>query len=407
MTLAQPTRRRPLRARGALLGLGLILGWGGSATAQPPLEAETATVAELDFARASEWVWVTDFVGGFGAGRNMLFDVGSGGMLGMLNTGAAPGGIQVDPGRREVIAVETHFARGARGARSDVVTVYDLRTLEVKHEIELPPKTYVGAVRAGRAALLDGGRFLVSYNFNGGQSVSVTDLERRRFAGEIETAGCAFAYPLGPSRFFMICGDGALLDVQLDGAGKLASTRRTGALPGFGPDLVFDHAERAGPDWILLSLRGRVLRVGPDRRGRLAVRQIAHLGEPPDRGDGPLHPRPGAGQDVARWQPTGLQPFAVSPSGELFVLTAHAPRHAYQDGADTVDVFNLADGTRLRRLKLAAPAGAIAIVGDGGSRLVAAHGGAMSLEVYDPASGARVRSIPEAAVAPLYLQAGR
>ena len=50
--------------------------------------------------------------------------------------------------------------------------------------------------------LTDDERFLLIYNFNPAQSVTVVDTKTRKFVGEIETAGCALVYPTGPRSFF-------------------------------------------------------------------------------------------------------------------------------------------------------------------------------------------------------------
>lgn len=377
-----------------------------SSTDRQAIEPETATVAQIDPTAASAWVWVSDFVGGFGASRSLLFDASSGSMLGMLNTGAVPSALAISPDRTEVYSVETYFARGSRGARTDVVAVYDASTLKVKHEIEIPPKTFAGIVRAGRSVVLDDGRFLVSYNFNGGQSVSVTDLAAKRFVGEIETGGCAFAYPMGPRRFFLICGDGALLDVRLTDTGTAASLDRSARIADFERDLALDHAVRFDGFWSFVTLRGRLITVSLDRRGRLTSKPIASLADPAERDGSPLLDSPGAPDPAKRWQVSGLQPLAGNPvNGELFVLAqTSAARSSYQDGASEVFVFDARTGKRLRSLKLGAPATSIELTSSAAPALVAASAGAMTLEVYDPRDGKPLRSIAEAATAPLFLQ---
>src|SRR5260370_35602696 len=77
----------------------------------------------------------------------------------------------------------------------------------------------------GNAVLTDDDRFLLIYNFNPAQSVTVVDTTLRRFVREIETPGCALVYPTGPRSFFSVCGDGALSLVALDDAGGAHQTR--------------------------------------------------------------------------------------------------------------------------------------------------------------------------------------
>src|SRR5260370_16854599 len=62
----------------------------------------------------------------------------------------------------------------------------------------------------GNAVLTDDDRFLLIYNFNPAQSVTVVDTNLRKFVREIETPGCALVYPTGPRSLFSVCGDGSL-----------------------------------------------------------------------------------------------------------------------------------------------------------------------------------------------------
>ena len=59
----------------------------------------------------------------------------------------------------------------------------------------------LGMPTSAHAGLLDDERFLLAYNFSPASTVSVVDLEAGSFVGEIELAGCALIYPLGPRRF--------------------------------------------------------------------------------------------------------------------------------------------------------------------------------------------------------------
>ncbi|MGH6696974.1 amine dehydrogenase large subunit [Sphingopyxis sp.] len=392
------------------LAAAALTGFGSPGWAQSfpePLAPETASVTPLAPA-APSWVWVNDSVAGLGGGRAMLFDAAEGRMLGMLNTGMAPFALDFSKDGRHIVAIETYFSRGSRGARTDVVAVYDAATLTFSHEIEIPPKTYSGVPKKARTALLDDGRWLVTTNFTSGQSISVVDLENRRFVGETETAGCVSAYPVAERRFFMICGDGQLLDVSLDTTGKPASMERAGLLLDFARDLVFEHAVRKGAEWTFVTYRGRMIKVGLDAKGALKVGSPVALGVVPEDENQPLYETPGIKAHAIRWQVAGLQPIAASlDRNELYVLAHQGPRHSMQDPSSEVFVFDLDRGTPLRQLKLAKPATAIELTTGSAPMLAAASEAAMSLEIYDPVTGKPLRSIEGAGLTPILLQVVR
>ena len=174
------------------------------------------------------WVWVNDFVfPHMTDGSAYLVDGDTGRYLGTLSTGYGFAGVVLSRDGKIIYSPETYFSRGTRGTRTDVVTLYDPGTLGVVGEIPIPPKRSSNLPMIANAVLTDDDRFLLIYNFNPGQSVTVVDTKTRQVAGEIETPGCALEYPTGPRSFFTVCGDGSLLLVTLDehGAGATEAHR--------------------------------------------------------------------------------------------------------------------------------------------------------------------------------------
>ena len=99
--------------------------------------------------------------------------------------------------RNEHYVMESFFARGGRGGeRTDVVTIWDPSTLSVLTEIEVPAKRITGMPKVTMSGLIGGDRFLGIYNFTPAQSVSIVDLEKRTFVGEVMTPGCGFILPM-------------------------------------------------------------------------------------------------------------------------------------------------------------------------------------------------------------------
>ena len=86
--------------------------------------------------------------------KALLMDVESSQMLGMLSTGAWRNAVEISPNRDLVFSPETHYLRGTRGEREDVVTLCELETLSRLSEIEIPPKKGWGAAHCATVELV-------------------------------------------------------------------------------------------------------------------------------------------------------------------------------------------------------------------------------------------------------------
>src|SRR6185436_6459282 len=164
------------------------------------------------------WFWLTDLI----LHRTALFDADSGDMLGSISAGTAGVGFIVSPlfspDRKEIYVAESYYSRGVRGDRTDVVTVYDGRTLQPLQEIAIPPKRAEYYPGNAANALSDDGRFLAVFNLTPMTSLSIVDVQARR---------CSLVYAAGPRRFFMLCANRAALTVTLDDEGHEQAVART------------------------------------------------------------------------------------------------------------------------------------------------------------------------------------
>ena len=106
----------------------LLLAAGAAAATPPPLPAEHLTVEQLP-AQSPHWVYVYDdaFANEIDA-RIYLFDGDSFRRLGQIGAGFTPG-YNLSPDGATTVVTTTYFARGSRGARTDVVEFTDNRTL--------------------------------------------------------------------------------------------------------------------------------------------------------------------------------------------------------------------------------------------------------------------------------------
>jgi methylamine dehydrogenase heavy chain len=307
-----------------------------------PLRADVAPEAVGQIERLPDpprphWVWVTDLI----LERAALIDLDEGRFLGLVNGGYGPIMPLFSATRPEIYVASTYFSRRWRGERTDVLEIHDSRTLSFVAEVPLPPRKATNAVVLGHAALSDDDRFVAVFNWTTGTSLSIVDVERRVFAGEIATPGCSLVYAAGPRRFFSLCGDGSVFSVTLDEQGGEAS--RTRSEPFFDPrrDPVTEKAVRYGDEWLFVSFEGRVHPVdvsGPEIR----------FGEP--------WSLVGDGERKESWRIGGMQHLAVHErSGRLYSLMHRGGPGTHKDPGGEVWIYDVPSRKRVERLELVNP----------------------------------------------------
>ena len=169
------------------------------------------------------WLWASDPL----LRRAALIDLDGGQMLGTVDGGFGVTMPLVSRDGRAIYVPETHFSRGSRGERTDVVTFYETRTLAAGAEVVLPPKRASNVLATANAALSDDDRFLAVFNMTPATSLSIVDVREQQFASEISTPGCSLVYPAGERRFLLLCADGSLLTVTIDDRGQQVSKLRS------------------------------------------------------------------------------------------------------------------------------------------------------------------------------------
>ena len=144
----------------ALMSCALL---AGAAYADLPSDSEHGTqVATLAVPASKHWVWVNDFVFPHMAdGMAYLVDGDTGRYLGTLSTGYSFAHLILSRDGKLIYSPETYFSRGTRGTRTDVVTLYDPRTLGVIGEIPIPPKRSSNMPMMANQVLTDDDRFLL------------------------------------------------------------------------------------------------------------------------------------------------------------------------------------------------------------------------------------------------------
>jgi methylamine dehydrogenase heavy chain len=217
---------------------------------------EHGKVAVLPATPSAHWVWIPDRI----LRHATLFDGDTGKALGTLDgtfslSGPPP---LFSPKRGEIYIVDQVYARGHRGERKDYVTIYDATTLMVRGEVEIPPRSSGIGHGYAVAAVLDDQRFLVVFNQDPANSVSIVDLETRQFVDEIVIGGCALVYPTGGSQFGTLCGNGTAIEVELDASGHQARATRSARFFDTVEDPLTEKGVRDGATWLFASFEGKL-----------------------------------------------------------------------------------------------------------------------------------------------------
>lgn len=289
--------------------------------------------------RGDHWIWVADIM----YERNVLVDLDGDdqSMLGMVSVGYGPGHPVHPRAGAEFYVPETHYSRGTRGERTDVLTIYDATTLVPVDEVVIPPKRALPAITMATAALSDDDRFAAVFNLTPATSLSIVDVVERRFAGEIATPGCSLAYAGTAHRFHMVCQNGALLTVTLDEHGNEVGKRRSD--PFFDPetDPVTEKAVRVGDTWIFVSYDGYAHPVDVSAADPVFGERWSLLSDA-DRDE--------------QWRIGGNDHLAVHEgSGRLYSLVHQGGVDTHKHPGSELWVYDLAKRERLQRIELLNP----------------------------------------------------
>ncbi len=359
-----------------------------SAVASAALPSDPAAkVQSLAMPASPHWVWVNDFVfPHMVSGKAMLVDGDTGHFLGELDTGFGSMRVVLSQDGHVIYSPETYFSRGTRGERTDVVTLYDPSHLSPLGEIVIPPKRSSNMPMMANAQLTDDGRFLLIYNFTPAQSITVVDTRSRKFVGEIETSGCALAYPTGPRSFFSLCADGALLHTVLDESGHAKKSDRTEPLFDVDKDPVTEKGVRLGDTWYFVSFAGTLYPVKVEQ-GSLKLQKSWSLLS--------------AAQKTQSWRPGGLQQLAVHAGlNRLYSIMHQGPLETHKDPGREVWVYDLARQARVQKITMKNDSGSIQVSRDSHPLLFSIFIDSNVLDVYDATSGNLLRSVTDIGTTP-------
>ena len=357
--------------------LACVLLLAGATSARAELEPEVLKLETLAETMQPHWVWLNDV--SFDRmldGRAYLIDADTGRMLGMVSSGYGHSSLLLAPDGKEFAAVSTYYSRGTRGARTDVATFYKTADLAAGSEAVLPPKRYNGMPFISAQPVMPGGKFALIYNFTPEQSVTVIDMPGHKLVGEFATPGCGLSYPTSPSKFFLICSDGALQAASLDAAGKITLGGTTKQLFA-ADDPVTEKGVWTGKQWLFFSFSGKVHVI--DQTGDLPkVVKTWSL----------------TGKGEEGWRPGALQTAAYHRGTDrLYVLMHEGGVNTHKDPGTEIWVYQASQGKRIQRIKLDKMAMSVAVSQDEKPLLYTTMFEERDLKVYDALSGELLRKI--------------
>lgn len=272
------------------------------------------------------------------------------------------------------------YTRTYYGDRTDVVLVFDSKSLLPVQEIEIPPKS-AGIGHSGMIGLVDG-RFLGVWNITPAMSVSLVDVDKGEFLGEIATPGCAGVYPVGRG-FLMACGMGGLQYIALDADGAEADRFASDTFFDVAKDPVFDYAVPTATGWLFVSFDGQVFEATVDGK-RIRISEPWSIINHDDEKD-------------AKWRIGGRQPFAYNAAAGLLVTLMHegGGQETFEDPGTEVWAFDVRQQRRGYRLELEQPATGVQLTTDAEPLLIVSPDQDKKLRILNARTGRQLRVVDD------------
>ena len=348
----------------------------------PLVEEPIPAVLTLPDTYPASWIMVHDF--NFNAlidGRGIVVDTASPAspIKGMVQV-AQFGNVLISSTKKEIYTAETYYPRLTRGARTDVITVWDKTTLAPTAEIVLPGgKRNQQVTYKNTFQFTNGEKWALVSNFTPAQSVTVVDLEGRKVLGDIDLPGCSMIYPTGERGFTTFCADGTMTTLQLAADGKLANAVTSQTVLDIDKQPLFAMPAMVGKTAWFVSYHGLVR--GFDLSGPVA--QSLGKGFSVGKAEG----------GTPEWRPGGWQVIANDDAGKLYVLMGPSGREgSHKDGGSEVWVIDPLSQSRVARIPIRGIGVSIVVTREATPRLVVARADSV-VDIYDATSGAFVHTL--------------
>ena len=277
--------------------------------------------------------------------------------------------------RSELYVAETFYSRGVRGERTDVMAIYDLETLSLKHEIILPNNN-----RGLNVALK--GNFQVSqdeslafiFSFTPSSGVIVVDLDKRKIVNEISIPGCSMIYPFRQRGFSMLCGDGGMVAFDLDRFGQVISEYSTEEFHDIDNHPMFLTSAKVGDTLYWPTFTGQLVSVDFSSSTPRPMDPWNFVGD-------------------SGYLPSGWQLITSDNKGRLYIIMrANAQSGEHKYGGDEVWLLDPVAKKVVKKINVKSTAVTIEVLKTSQPTLVVSSYD-LSLDIYDVKSKKHVRSI--------------
>jgi len=260
----------------------------------------------------------------------------------LVNKGAMTTGSmaqsQVSADGNTAYTISTYLERITYGATKMVLQVFDVDTLTVKAEVELPPKVAMVGPYENLLQLSADERFALVMNATPAASVTIVDLTTNAVTTEVPTPGCWSIYPATSGlKWTMLCGDGTAMTYVMNEAGTEIVSQNTAPVFDVDADPLFVHAQRrAGEELVFVSFGGDVYRLS-DAGDTPAVVEVFSITDPVDD----------------PFAPGGYALTAYNAANDLLFVVMHADPYdgSHKDIGTEIWVVDMADSALKYRLQ--------------------------------------------------------
>ena len=361
-------RVKGMRVKGiTLLALFLV-----TSVAIAEVKPETIGISKMKAPEAT-WFFVKSTFG-----PAYIFDSATGDMHGLISLSTFSPAVEPNLSRGEIYSAGSYYSRGNRGDRTDVVDIFDVESLAPIDEIKIPTKVAAALPFRHYIGLMDDKKHLAVFNMTPASSVSIVDIDKRKFVVEISTPGCALIMPSENRSFLQICGDGTLQQIRLDKKGNEQDRIRSEVFFNVDEDPVFDKPVPTPDGWLLLSYKGNIREASVAGKKVTVTDPWSILSEEDKSGN---------------WQTGGGQLMAYHAGLNLIFAVMHQGEpDTHEDPGNEVWIFDRATQRRIARLKLTT-SGSNLLVSQTEEPLLTVTGVDGQLHVYDVKKMKLVRSI--------------
>lgn len=315
--------------RSALIGAVLAMAALGPVLAEEPLD----TLTVLPFPAPSPTrVLINDFAFNHMVdGKLHIVDGKTGVYQGVVPLGFI--GIEtLSPDGKNLYITTSYYDRGTHGNKVELVEIYDMASLKLLGEIQLPQKRAQAIPYRPLTAIIGKGRYLLVQNATPASSVTVVDLEAKKPVSEIDTAGCWGVFPVASKSdaFATVCGDGTLETVVLGADAKQASRGKSEVLFDAQNHPIFIQGSAIGDTWYFVTFDGDLVAIdvsGPAAKlvDRWSFVQGVDGGWRPG-GYNLLAAHAKSGRIYVGMHPDGVEGSHKTPAAEIWALDPKAKK---------------------------------------------------------------------------------